>query len=378
MNPFWTTRRTGLFLVVVNLPIAVAPPVFTIVGTPTTPPSEYPAVLPIVLGVLLAALQLRHSMASARGERPEGWPWTLGAMTLLVYLPLFWFGSPWLDAQVLLAASALMVVPRRCAVPVAAVPLVVTAVSSALQAGPESDGFQFVYVVLSGVLLSIIAVALYGAARLVRLVDELQAARTELGELAAERERLRLSRDLHDLLGQSLFAVSLKGDLAIRLLRQEPGKAKAEIESLVGVAQEALRGVRAVTRDEHVASLPKETDGAAALLAAAGIEVKLGLDLPPPHELPDRVHATLAWALREGVTNILRHSHARTCAISGGTRDGKYMLEIVNDGAGDEFGEGSGLAGLSDRVAALSGSAVAGPTGDGRFRLSVEIPREAT
>ncbi|MGA6165799.1 sensor histidine kinase [Amycolatopsis magusensis] len=378
MNPFWTTRRTRLFLVVVNLPIAVAPPVFTLVGTPQTPPTPYPALIPVALGLLLAGLQLRHSMAAARGERPEGWQWTLGAMAVLAYLPLVWFGRPWLDAQVLLAASALMVVPRRCAVPVAAVPLVVTAISSAWQSEPLDDVVQFVFVVLSGVLLSIIAVALYGAARLVRLVEELQVARMELGELAAERERLRLSRDLHDLLGQSLFAVSLKGDLAIRLLRHEPGKAKAEIESLVVVAQEALRGVREVTRDEHVASLPKETEGAVALLEAAGIGVRLDLDLPAPHELPDRVHATLAWALREGVTNILRHSQATGCEITGGTRDGKYALEIVNDGADGEIGEGSGLAGLSDRVVALSGSAVVEHTGDGRFRLSVEIPQEAT
>jgi two-component system, NarL family, sensor histidine kinase DesK len=218
------------------------------------------------------------------------------------------------------------------------------------------------------------AVALYGSARLVRVVDELDAARTELAELAVGRERLRVSRDLHDLLGHSLSAVSLKGDLAIRLLGRDPPAARVEIESLTGVAREALRGVLAVARDEHAPSLRTEADGAAALLGAAGIRARLELDLP---DLAPAVETTLAWAVREGVTNVLRHSQATTCSITATSGAGTVRLELVNDGVGGATGQGSGLAGLAERARELSGSVAAGPDGDGRFRLLIQLPREA-
>ena len=83
----------------------------------------------------------------------------------------------------------------------------------------------------------------------------------------------------------------------------------------------------------------------------------------------------LAWAVREGVTDVLRHSQARTCSITAGRRDGKVQLEIINDGAERATGDGSGLAGLSERAKTVSGSVSAGHLPDGRFRLLVEIPR---
>jgi two-component system, NarL family, sensor histidine kinase DesK len=217
------------------------------------------------------------------------------------------------------------------------------------------------------------AVALYGSARLVRVLDELEAAQTELAELAVGQERLRVSRDLHDLLGQSLSAVSLKGDLAIRLLHSNPPAAQAEIASLTEVARDTLRSVRAVTSDEHAVSLRTEIEGAVALLSAAGINARIALDLP---DLSSPVEKVLAWAVREGVTNVLRHSQASTCSITAARRDGMVRLEIVNDGARPSAGEGSGLAGLTERATALSGSVSARPLGDGSFKLLLEVPEE--
>jgi two-component system sensor histidine kinase DesK len=231
------------------------------------------------------------------------------------------------------------------------------------------------WVVYATFTLVVLTAALYGSARLVRVLEELQATRAELAELAVGRERLRVSRDLHDLLGQSLSAVALKGDLAVRLLASDPPAARAEIESLTGVARQVLGGVRAVTRDEHVVSLATEIEGATGLLGAAGIDTRVDLDLP---QLPGPVEEVLAWVVREGVTNVLRHSQARTCWISAGHRDGRLWLEIVNDGAGTAAGEGSGLAGLAGRAQMVSGSVSAGPTQQGRFRLLVEVPQEGT
>jgi two-component system sensor histidine kinase DesK len=203
------------------------------------------------------------------------------------------------------------------------------------------------------------------------VADELHAARTELADLAVGRERLRVARDLHDLLGQSLSAISLKGDLAGRLLHSDAAAARAEIEGLTQVARDALRGIRAVTRDQYAVSLRTEIEAAAELLATAGIRVSVELDV---QDLPGPVEGVFAWAVREGVTNLLRHSDADSCSITAARSDGAFRLEIVNDRARPPTAGGSGLAGLGERARALSGSAAAERTRDGRFRLLVRVP----
>jgi two-component system, NarL family, sensor histidine kinase DesK len=179
-----------------------------------------------------------------------------------------------------------------------------------------------------------------------------------------------VSRDLHDLLGQSLSAISLKGDLGLRLLGGDGQAARSEIEGLTGIARDALSGLRAVAREEHAVSLRTEIEGAAGLLSAAGVQARTDLDLP---DLAPAAEAVLAWAVREGTTNVLRHSRATTCSITAGRRRGSVFLEIFNDGGVAESGAGSGLAGLAERARAKAGSVSAGRT-DGGFRLVVEIP----
>ena len=93
------------------------------------------------------------------------------------------------------------------------------------------------------------------------------------------------------------------------------------------------------------------------------------------HALDPAAESALAWALREAVTNLLRHSHATACSIAVGVRDDVAHLTVTNDGVGSTAEHGQGLIGLTERVHTLSGSLTAAPTGDGRFRLSVELPR---
>ncbi|MFF5232827.1 sensor histidine kinase [Dactylosporangium sp. NPDC000521] len=215
---------------------------------------------------------------------------------------------------------------------------------------------------------------LYGTVRLVRLVNELYDTRAELAELAVGEERVRVSRDLHDLLGQSLSAISLKGDLATRLLPLDPARARHEITGLTEIARASLRDVRAVTRDEHHVTLREEIAAAQGLLMAAGVETRIntpGGDLA----LPQSAQRVLAWAVREGTTNLLRHSDATTCTITLARSNGTTSLDIHNNGARNQgLGDGSGLAGLKDRAAAAGGWAGGEPTGDGGFRLRVELP----
>lgn len=368
----WTIRRTRWFLVCLHLPFIAIPALITITA------SEDPAGSPLIvvaLALAIGGLQLRHSFAAARGERPRHWPWTLLALAVLVYLPLAWLSWRWYTALWFLIGSAAMLLPHRIAALVIAVQVPVAIFLHHppwAWEGLHPATLAWIVVYLSAILL-MGGACLYAAARLVCVVDELYDARAELARVAVDRERLRISRDLHDLLGSSLSAVSLKGDLALRLLSSDPQAARSEIASLTQMARNALRDVRGVTRGHRKASYQAEVEGAAALLAAAGIGAHVDADLP---QLPAAVDDVLGWAVREGVTNILRHSEAEACSITARLRDGRVRLEIVNDGASPPMGEGTGLAGLAERARALSGSASARHGPDGRFRLCVEVPGE--
>ena len=137
------------------------------------------------------------------------------------------------------------------------------------------------------------------------------------------------------------------------------------------MARAALRDMRAVAHDDHQVSLRTEVNSAGVVLDAAGIETDVQVELTG---LDPSLDAVLAWAVREGATNVLRHSEADRCSITA-RRVGRFVrLEIVNDGAQSEAGTGSGLAGLADRASALQGSAVGQRIGGDQFRLLVEVP----
>jgi two-component system sensor histidine kinase DesK len=223
-----------------------------------------------------------------------------------------------------------------------------------------------------------LAWAMYGVSRLVQVMSELYATRTELAEFAIGRERIRVSRDLHDLLGQSLSAVSLKGDLAIRLLADDSARAKAEIESPTGLAREALHDMRQVASDKRSVSFRRELDAAIVLLDAIGIAARVDVEIDVKGH---RLENVLSWAVREGTTNLLRHSDANACSISLARSDGVLRLVIANDGVRDTgtgvgavSSNGSGLAGLAERAQAARGTVDASLTGDGWYRLVVELP----
>lgn len=365
----WGDRRGTALIAALHLPFVVAIAAFTI---PRHDLSPADAALVVLAVLLIGALQLRHSLAATRGERPTAWLLSLAVLALAVYVPLWWFTWDWVPAQWFLMASAAMVLPRRLAVAAVVAPvvgtLVVLVVESLMVASTRETVLSTVY--FSAVLL-MGAVALYASARFVGVIEELQVNRAALAHVAVNRERLRISRDLHDLLGHSLSAVSLKGDLAVRLLDTDERAARAEIHSLTEVARTALRDIQAVARDEHAVSLETEIEAAAALLRAAGIDARVDAALPA---LARPVEAVLAWAVREGTTNILRHSDARACFITAGRRDGAVRLQLVNDGARGPEATGSGLAGLRARAEALSGSVDAGPVDEDGFRLVVEVP----
>jgi two-component system, NarL family, sensor histidine kinase DesK len=212
---------------------------------------------------------------------------------------------------------------------------------------------------------------------LIRTNVELRAARSEVARLAANEERLRIARDLHDLLGHSLSVIALKSELAGKLLRSDPEQAAAEIADVTAVSRRALGDVRDAVGGYRRIRLDSELEGARTALASAGIECAIDV---PAVTLPDDVETVLAWAVREGTTNVVRHSGARSCSIrlQPGLRE--VELELVDDGIAAADGQGatgSGLAGLAERAERLQGRLEAGRLPDGGFRLRLTVPAEA-
>jgi two-component system sensor histidine kinase DesK len=201
---------------------------------------------------------------------------------------------------------------------------------------------------------------------------DLRMAREEIARLAVSEERLRFARDLHDLLGHSLSVVVLKAELAGRLATSSPERAVEEMADVERVAREALREVRDAVVGYRQPSLDQELEGARRTLQSAGVLARFE---PVTGPLPASLDATLAWALREGVTNIVRHSRARHAEVILARDDGQVRLELLDDGVGcDGCAPGNGLKGLRERVEARDGSLDWGPRSEGGFRLAVTLP----
>jgi two-component system sensor histidine kinase DesK len=368
---WWRTRQVKILLVVAHVPFLALSPVLTVTGLENCPA---PIWLVLLLAIPIAFLQLRHSLAVASGVLSRLWPVTLTILGVLVYAPLVRYGWDWAAMQWTFIASAAMLLEGRTQKVLAAAPIFGTAIwawiDSSLTGGDIPTDIYSAFYWLIG--LSAGALCLYGATQLARAVDTLFATRADLAELTVGQERLRVSRDLHDLLGQSLSAISLKGDLALRLLSSGANSAaESEISELTTVARRALHEIRQVVRGEHQVTFRGELHGAAELLAAASIAVDIDI---ADMSLPAPLDQLLGWAVREGITNMLRHSQAAACSIRAASTNGVVMLEIVNDRAGHPGITGTGIAGLDERARTLSGSVIAGPLGDGRFRIRVEVP----
>jgi two-component system sensor histidine kinase DesK len=202
--------------------------------------------------------------------------------------------------------------------------------------------------------------------------SDLRLAREEIARLAVSEERLRFARDLHDLLGHSLSVVVLKAELAGRLATTAPDRAAEEMSDVERVAREALREVRDAVAGYRQPSLDQELEGARQILQSAGVLARFE---PVAGPLPATLDATMAWALREGVTNVVRHSGAHHAEVLLSRSNGQVHLELLDDGAGcDGCEPGNGLRGLRERVEARDGSLESGPRAGGGFRLAVTLP----
>lgn len=222
--------------------------------------------------------------------------------------------------------------------------------------------------------------AMTGVRELVRTTIALREARATVAQLAANEERLRLARDLHDLLGHSLSLITLKSELAGRMLPDHPDKAAQQVADIEQVSRQALVDVREAVTGYRRPRLTAELAGARMALATAGVSAELPAE-PDLAGVPEGSESALAWALREAVTNVVRHSGARRCSVDlvrRQTLDGPVLeLSVEDNGSGGKGnGPGNGLTGLSERLEKAGGTLEAGRVRQG-FRLLARVPAGA-
>ena len=208
---------------------------------------------------------------------------------------------------------------------------------------------------------------------LLRTNRELREARAELAELAVAEERLRFARDLHDLLGHDLSLIALKAELAGKLLPERVDDAATEVSQIKALTRNALGQVREAVDGYRRPTLAGELAGARAALEAAGIE--LSVEQPNVALDPDS-ESVLAWTVREGATNMLRHSGARHASITVRPGTAGTEVEISDDGRGETGAAdaGHGLEGLRERALSMGGELDVGEAAEGGFRLRVSVP----
>jgi two-component system, NarL family, sensor histidine kinase DesK len=287
------------------------------------------------------------------------------------------YGGAFLWLFVGVSAIVGVALPARAAfIAVMALTLLTLGAGVAIHGGlTQTDWFHLLPLVL---LVRGLGLDMVGLIRLSDALRELHAARGALARRAVTEERLRLARDLHDLLGQTLSMITLKSELARRLVEKDPARAAQEMHEVERAARQALREAREAVAGYRQPSLQSELEGARQLFEAAGIKCYVQTISPV---LPAAVDSVLAWVVREGVTNVIRHSQAELCIIRTNSFRGNAWAEVINDGYREQDARldpmGSGLSGLSERLAAHGGHMEAGPTiANGRlvFRLRAELP----
>ncbi len=381
----------------------------------------------VAAGVLATFVALYLTLLWVQSDPTRGMPVKLALLAPLVGIALassLEYRQTWPFLFFFVSvAVAVTLPPNRAVFGIMGVTVVDAIVVSRPGLGETNTGSQIVGVFMAGLLVMFIF-------RMIRLITELNAAREELARLAVADERLRFARDLHDLLGQTLSLIVVKSEAVRRLVHHDADAAARESGDIELVSRQALAEVREAVTNYRDRSLENELEGARVALLAAGIEATIHHGA---ERLPDAIESVLGWTVREGVTNVVRHSNGRHCAIDVRQHNGNAVLEICDDGSSEagpaegrdaatgggggdhdragadpagadpagadpagadpaladpvvadhadgiraELGgdrAGNGLRGLAERLAAAHGRLEAGRRPDGGFRLAVTVP----
>jgi two-component system, NarL family, sensor histidine kinase DesK len=356
-GPRWRARRWSRF----------AAPWLVYLGYPGVTAWHQPAGQRVAGLALLAGFGLMYLFAVPwaipRGARHRFG--TIGAMLALSVLLTVLLGLDGMASTVYDAAAGVVLLS-----PVLSLPMALVLAAVMLGVPPLVPGWHAP--AQWSAALSVLGAAFIGFAviTLIRSNSALRVARDEVASLATEQERLRIARDMHDLLGHSLTTVTVKAELARRLMHRDLERAEAELADVERLSRQALADVRAAVAGYREVSLAVEVATAREVLAAAGIEA----DLPRAVEdVPGELRELFGWAVREGVTNAVRHSRAHLVRISVSPRSVEVLDDGTGAGAAAPGSGGAGLSGLAERVARAGGSLAVGPV-PGGYRLRVEVP----
>jgi two-component system sensor histidine kinase DesK len=324
--------------------------------------------LTLITTGLLFGLQLGVAWRGA-----ARWPrWrrlgTLLAMGALTYLPLAALGVEWPGMAGFFAGSILILRPARTSWVLFAL-VMASMLATPLELGMGAR--DATYLMIASLSSGLTVFAVYQLRLASKRAD---GASAQLAQLTSVRERERFSRDLHDILGYSLSAITLKAELTRKLVGSEPALAQDELAEVVELARQAATDVRLIARGYFNISLAREAASVASLLSAACITPRVEIDCGA---LDDKVDAVLAMVLREAVTNVLRHSAARNCAIEANQEDKMITLSVINDGVPRPVMSGTGGHGLRNlawRLEAIGGELSTGVSRDDQFSLLAKVP----
>ncbi|MER6298380.1 histidine kinase [Kitasatospora sp. NPDC001539] len=336
----------------------------------------------VCLAVFVVGYVLLVFFRSQARMKPRACQVIVGAMIILAVGSSFALGGAFLTMFIYASVCLAVIIPLKHAMRALVGMAVLTAATGVLVHAGSDNVTTFAFsAFLSGV-------AMTGLQRLVATMNELREARAAVAHLAASEERLRLARDLHDLLGHSLSLITLKSELAGRFM--DAGKdeaARAQVADIEQVARQSLIDVREAVTGFRRPTLPVELAAARTALSAAQVRLEAAPDLADAWpSLANEEAGALAWALREAVTNIVRHGEGATvCTVTADeswAADGERyaVLEIADDGPGPGKSQpGNGLSGLEERLALVGGRLETGPGERGRgFRLRASVPLRPT
>ncbi|MFD7640123.1 sensor histidine kinase [Kitasatospora sp. NPDC059795] len=329
--------------------------------------------LAVFLTAYLSLVVIRHHPGVRQAKRYL----PLGLMAAIAVGTSYALGEAWLTLFTYTSVCVAVLLPGRLG-PIGV--LATTGLFAAVGITSHADLGTLVSIGLPCVLAGL---AMLGMQRLVATMRELREARTAVAHLAASEERLRLARDLHDLLGHSLSLIAIKSELTGRLMDAgKAAEARAQVADIEQVARQSLTDVREAVSGFRRPTLAVELAAARTALSASQIELDADprlLDERPGLGTDESV--ALAWALREAVTNIVRHGVGATrCTVhldETWEDDGRHaVLDIVDNGPGPGKSlPGNGLSGLRERLEQVGGRLDAGPAGRGKgFRLRALVP----
>ncbi|RXZ49350.1 sensor histidine kinase [Agromyces fucosus] len=364
----WIGRHTGLWMTVLWCTILLFAPAADLVGLVLDGAEPFRIALAVAFLVGAAAT---FAVAVAVGSRRRDAPLAVGALVLLAGIACASMGAfSWVTPLALPAIAAGVALHERVVLPVI---LAMSAFAGLLVGFVALDVFAglgaALFVFLAGLGNFVVH-------RLVAVIAELDAAREELARAAVVHERVRFARDLHDLLGHSLSVIVVKAELARRLAHDDADAAAAHAADIETIGRQALADVRAAVTGYRDAGLALELERARLALVSSGRAVDIRNDAGP---LPTATDELFGWVVREGSTNIMRHSTARRCRVTIEHVEGFDVIEISDDGRPASTPEptptpdGTGLRGLRERVAEANGELHAAHAADG-FRIVVRVP----